>query len=191
MFDTTPDAHGPVPVWPCFFIATVATIVGLVMIVAWWPESYPDKQDLVLINGDIATVRVKDDISGTSAGAILPAATSVYFTFKGQQGEFYYPSTHPEYQVVRDYTAVNIDVWVDGEVIGTGQPYRIWQIKEHSPYNLVLAATFVPFEDIIERLNQIDGSMVETGWNVLALAFGFMLLGVGLQHVNRRREAID
>ena len=191
MFDTDPDGRRPLPVWQCFVLAALATITGLAMIAVWWPESFPDKQDLVMINGDIATVRVKDDISGTSAGAILPAATSVYFTFKGQAGEFYYPSTHPDYQIVRDYTAVNIDVWVERGAVGSGRPVRIWQLKEHSPYNLVLEPTFIPYEAVIERLTKIDRSMVETGWYVLALAFGFMLLGVGLQHVNRRRDAMD
>ena len=190
MLDTTPDASGPLTVWPCFFLAAIATMVGLMMIVVWWPENFPDKQDLVMINGDIATVRIKDDISGTSAGAILPAVTSVYFTFKRQEGEFYYPSTHPDYQIVRDYTAVNIDVWVERDAIGAGKPLRIWQLREHNPYNLILEATDVPYEAVIERLTKVDRSMVETGWYVLALAFGFVLLGVVLQHVNRRRDTV-
>ena len=190
MFDTAPDGHRPLPVWQCYFLAALTTIVGLVMIVVWWPESFPDKQDLVTISGDIATVRVKDDISGTSAGAILPAATSVYFTFKGQEGEFYYPSTQPDYRIVRDYTAVNIEIWVERDAVGAGKPLRIWQLREHNPYNLVLEATDVSYEAIIERLTKIDRSMVETGWYVLALAFGLGLTGAGLQHINRRRDAM-
>lgn len=190
MFDSDPDGHRQLPVWQCYFLAAVAAITGLAMVVVWWPESFPDKQDLVAIGGDIATVRIKDDISGTSAGAILPAVTSVYFTFKDQEGEFYYPSTQPDYRIVRDYTAVNIEVWVERGAIGTGKPLRIWQLREHNPYNLILEATDVSYEAIIERLTKIDRSMVEVGWYVLTLAFGLVLLGAGMQHINRRRDAM-
>jgi hypothetical protein len=189
MLDSSPDTSDTITIWPYYFLAAVAVIVGVVMIAVWSPESFPDKDELVLVNGDIATVRIKDDISGTSAGAILPAATSIYFTFKNRGGEFYYPSTQPDYRIVRDFTAVNIDVWVEPDALDGDQPIRIWQILEHNPYNLVLAATDVSYEAIIARLETIDSSMVDTGWNILALAFGLALLGIGLQHINRRRDA--
>ncbi len=188
MLDTTPDSADSHIVWPYYFLAAVGGFVALVIIAVWWPESFPDKDELVMVNGDIATVRIKDDISGTSAGALLPAITSVYFTFKNQDGEYYYPSTQPSYQIVRDYTAFNIDVWVEQSSLGGGQPIRIWQIKEHSPYNLVLEATFVSYEEVVERLVTIDRSMVVAGYYLLALGFGSVLFGVGLQHINRRRD---
>jgi hypothetical protein len=189
MLDTSPDASDYFTIWPYYFLAVVSVLIGLVMIVVWWPESFPDKDELVMVKGDIATVRIKDDISGTSAGAFMPAVTSVYFTFKKQDGEYFYPSTQPDYRIVRDFTAVNIEVWVVKEELGGGLPIRIWQIVEDNPYNLVLEATNVTYEAVIERLVIIDRSMVVAGYYVLVLAFGFVLFGVGLQHVNRRRDA--
>ncbi len=35
---------------------------------------------------------------------------SAYFTLEGVDGEFRYPSTHPKYLLVRNHTAVAIDV---------------------------------------------------------------------------------
>jgi hypothetical protein len=189
MLDTSPDASDYFTIWPYYFLAVVSVLIGLVMIVVWWPESFPDKDELVMVKGDIATVRIKDDISGTSAGAFMPAVTSVYFTFKKQDGEYFYPSTQPDYHIVRDFTAVNIEVWVIKEELGGGLPIRIWQIVEDNPYNLVFEATNVTYEAVIERLVIIDRSMVVAGYYVLVLAFGFVLFGVGLRHVNRRRDA--
>jgi hypothetical protein len=188
MLDTSPDNSDRFNIWPYYFLGFVAVLVGLVMVMVWWPESYPDKDELVIVQGDIATIRIKDDISDTSAGAYMPAATSVYFTFKKLDGEYFYPSTQPDYRMVRDFTAVNIEIWVDKDALDSGAPIRIWQIVEHNPYNLVLEATKVTYEAIVERLETIDRSMVVAGYNVLALAFSFILLGIGLQRVNRRRD---
>ena len=188
MLDTSPEPSGPLPVWPCFFMAVVATIVGVFMVAVWWPRGFPDETELVMISGDIATVRIKDDISGTSAGALLPAATSVYFTFKDRKGEFYYPSTQPDYRKVRDFTAVNIDIWVEAAKVGGDAPLRIWQLREHNPYNYVLPATVVEYDAVTARLTAIDRSMVRSGALVLVLAFGFALFGVGLQRLNRYRD---
>jgi hypothetical protein len=188
MLDATPDATDAYTIWPYYFFAAVGTIIALVIIVVWWPESFPNKDELVMVNGDIATVIIKDDISKTSAGAMLPAVTSVYFTFKNQHGEYYYPSTQPDYRLVRDFTAVNLDIWVEKDAQDGSEPVRIWQIVEHAHYNVVQKATDISYETIIARLVTIDRSMVVMGYNVLALAFGFVLLGIGLQHVNRRRD---
>lgn len=187
MFETLPARGGPLPLWPYYFSAAVAAVAGLAMIWIWSPEDLPAKADLVMISGDIATVRIKDDISGTGTGAMLAAYTSVYFTFKGEDREYRYPSTQPAYVLVRDFTAVNIDVWVDGAKIDGGGPLRIWQIKENNPHNLLMKATFVPYEAIITRLATIDRSMVIAGRWLLALSVGLILIGRGVQSGNGRR----
>ncbi len=64
-----------------------------------------------MVSGEIASVVVRDDIFNTWAGAMMPGGlTSTYFTLKGVDGEFRYPSTHPKYLLVRNHTAVAIDV---------------------------------------------------------------------------------
>ncbi len=171
--------------WPYYFSAAVAIVAGLAMITIWSPEDFLAKADLVMINGDIESVRVRGDIAGTAAGAAMPAITSVYFTFKGADRQYRYPSTQPDYRLVRDFTAVNIDVWVDGAQLGGGKPLRIWQIKENNPNNLTMAATYVAYEAIIARLTTLDRSMVIAGRWLLVL--GLMLLGRGVQSGNKRR----
>lgn len=187
MFDSLPARGGPLPVWPYYFSAAVAALAGLAMIWVWSPEDFPAKADLVMVSGDIATVRIRDDITGGSAGAILPAVTSVYFTFKGAAREYRYPSTQPDYFLVRDYTAINLDVWVDGAKIGGAAPLRIWQIKENNPYNLTQKATFITYEAIVNRLISIDRSMVLAGRWLLLLCIGPILIGRGVHAGNHRR----
>ncbi len=188
--------------WPYYFSAADAIVAGLamitiwapedfpakvVMITIWAPEDFPAKVDLVMVSGDIESIRVRGDIAGTAAGAVMPAITSVYFTFKGADRQYRYPSTQPDYRLVRDFTAVNIDVWVDGAKLGGAQPLRIWQIKENNPNNLTMAATFVAYEAIIARLTTIDRSMVIAGRWLLLFGVGLMIIGRGVQSGNGRR----
>lgn len=187
MLDSSPRRPGPLPVWPYYFTAAVAAMAGLGMIWIWSPGDFPAKADLVKLNGDIATVRVRNDISGTGAGTMLTAYTTVYFTFTDRDGEFFYPSTQPDYLLVRDFTAVNIDVWVEAAAIGGAEPLRIWQIQEHNPYSLLVAETFVSYEAIIARLTTIGRSMVLAGRWLLALSGGLILLGRGVRMRNKRR----
>ena len=187
MFDAGPSRSGPLPIWPFYFTAAIAAVAGLGMIWIWSPEDFPAKADLVKVNGDIASVRIRDDFSGTGAGAMMTAFTSVYFTFENLGGEYFYPSTQPDYRLVRDYTAVNIDVWIEAGEIGGTEPLRIWQIKENNPNNLIEVATYVPYEAIIARLSTIGRSMVIAGRWLLVLAGGLILFGLGLSARNKRR----
>lgn len=187
MFDSGSSRSGPLPIWPFYFTAAIAAVAGLGMIWIWSPEDFPAKADLVKVNGDIASVRIRDDFSGTGAGAMMTAFTSVYFTFENHGGEYFYPSTQPDYRLVRDYTAVNIDVWIEAAEIGGTEPLRIWQIKENNPNNLIEIATFVPYEAIIARLTTIDHSMVIVGRWLLVLCLSLILLGLGVSARNKRR----
>ena len=182
-----PRRGGPLAVWPYFFCAVVSALAGLAMIWIWSPEDFPAMAELEMVNGDIATVRVRDDISGTAAGAMMTGFTSVYFTFKNRGGEFFYPSNQPDYLLVRDFTAVNIDVWVDAAAIGGSGPFRIWQIKENNPSNLIAPETLVTYGAITARLTAIDRSMVIAGRRLLLLSFGLILIGRGVQMRNARR----
>lgn len=178
---------GPLPVWPYFFLSAVAASLGAVLLAVWWPWGYPDESKLAKISGSIDTVAVRDDLSKTSAGAMLPAMTSVYFRLKGVDGEFRYPSTHPKYPLVRDYTAVAIDVWVVRAEIGTAAPMTIWQIQERNPYDAASELTYVGYAEIIERRLATDRSMIRVGYWLLAACGGLMLLGIGVRRWNRGR----
>ena len=173
------------PVWPYYFLAIAIGLAGGAIIYTWWPAGYPDEDELVKVSGEIATVRIRDDISDSSAGAFMPALTAVYFTLKGIEGEFRYPSSHPKYVMVRDYTAVAMDVWVEAAEIGTGRPMTIWAIEEHSPYNMVMPATSIGYADIVGELVETDRSMVEAGGWLLAIAAALLAAGLLVQRRNR------
>ncbi len=177
-------------VWPFHAWALVAVVLGSVFIVVWWPERYPDEGELVMLSGPVTRVVVRDDIVGSTAGAILQGWTSTYFTLEGIDGEFRYPRSHPKNVIVRDRTGVAIDVWVERGAIGGDQPMVIWQIREHNPYKKDLKRilgeeTFVSHAEIVSRLTQIDRSMIEAGVWLLAIALAFFLLGVGAKRWNR------
>lgn len=178
------------PIWPFHALGLVAVLLGSVFIVGWWPGHYPDESELVKLSGKVAKIAVRDDISGTTAGAMLRGWTSTYFTLDGIDGEFRYPRTHPRNLVVRDQTGVALDVWIERAAIGSGGPMIIWQIREHNPYkkenlDIVGEETFVSYSEIVQRLRQIDRSMVDTGVGLLVLGVAFVFLGVGAKWWNR------
>ena len=179
--------YGPFPVWPYFFLSVVTGVLGSVFLIVWWPSGYPEEADLVQISGEIASSVVRDDISNTSAGAMMPGITSVFFKLEGREDEFRYPSTHPKYLLVRDYTAVAIDIRVVAAELGTGAPVTIWEIHERNPIDAGPDPTSISYEDIIERLLAVDRSMIEVGYWLLAACAGFLLIGLGVRRWNRTR----
>jgi len=178
---------GPLPVWPYFLLAALAAVLGAVFLAVWWPWGYPDERELVKISGDIDRVVIRDDISKSGAGAMLPALTSVYFTLEGRDEEFRYPSTHPRYPLVRDYTAVAVDLWVVAAELGQGAPVTIWQLEERNPHDGPEALTRVGYAETVERLTRTDRSMVEVGYGLLAAAAGLLGLGLLVGRWNRGR----
>ena len=182
------------PVWPFHAWGLVAAVLGIVFIIGWWPERYPVESELVKLSGRITKVSVRDDISGTAAGATLQGWTSTYFTLEGVDGEFRYPRSHPKNLVVRDRTGGALDVWVERTTIGGDEPMVIWQIREHNPYkkehaSMLGGETFVSHAEIVTHLTRINRSMVEAGVWLLAMAFAFVLLGVGAKRWNLYRLA--
>jgi hypothetical protein len=122
------------PVWPFHALGLVAVVLGGTFVVGWWPAQYPAESALVKLSGEVDRIVVRDDISGTTAGAMLPGWTSTYFTLDGVEGEFRYPRTHPKSLLVRDQTSGALEVWVERTAIGSVEPMIIWQIREHNPY---------------------------------------------------------
>ena len=176
-------------VWPYFLLSAIAGTLGTAFLIVWWPSGYPDESELVRVSGDIDSAVVRDDISKSSAGAMMPGMTSIYFKLKGVDDEFRYPSTRPKYLLVRDYTAVAIDVWVVEAELGSGAPVAIWQIKERNPHDKASDLTDVGYDEIVERLLAVDRSMIEVGYWLLAACAGFILIGTCVKRWNRRRQA--
>lgn len=179
----------PFSVWPYFVTCGLLAVLGLVFVIVWWPPEYIEKSNLVKISGRIAKVSIRDDLSDSSAGAIMPGLTSIYFTLEDMPGEFRYPHTRPQYLKVRDYTAVAIDIWVDPAEKAAGQVVTIWQIREHNPNDKPGDETFVSYEDIVERLSRTARSMVRAGSWLLADAAALLAIGLFVTFINRRRIA--
>lgn len=169
-------ALGRVPVWPFFAVAVLLTGIGAAFVVFWWPEAPPDESALVKVSGEIATVIVKDDVSGAQ-GAVAAGLQSVHFTLHGMPGEFRYPSTFPRYFEVRDRVAVAVDVWIDPADRDAGRPMTVWQIQEHNPYNTIGVETFVAYADVVETVTRVDRSMVRAGMWLLPAGVPFLALG--------------
>ena len=180
-----PPKH--LPVWPYYFFGIVALVVATVFIVGWWPKGFPDADELTMVSGKIRTVVIRDDISKTMAGAAMPSLTSVYFTLEGVDDTFRYPSTHPRYYDVAYRTAGTIDVWVEAAARGTGEPVKIWQIQEHSDFNLTAPATFVAYDEVFAALTTAARSTVRWGFWLLSIAAALLVIGVVVQRINRTR----
>lgn len=175
-------------VWPWFVAGVPLFALGLTFVVFWWPPAYIAKADLVEVTGEIAKVSIRDDISGTSAGAMMPGFTAIYFTLKGTPGEFRYPYTRPQYLKVRDQTAVALDLLVDPAELERGGVVTIWQIRERNPIDKPGEETFVAYEEVIARLSKTAWSMVRAGaW---LMAGGALLLALGglVIRLNRGRR---
>jgi hypothetical protein len=173
-------------VWPYFFLACVLLIAAIALVVVWRPDEYPAKTDLVRLCGDIASIVVRDDISGTGVGAVLPGLNAVYFTLKGIQGEFRYPYTHPKYLLVRSDTSDFIEVWVDKTELSENMTVTIWQLREHTSYTYRNPPTFVSYEEVIERQVERDRSYFNLGLGSFVAAAVLAFVGIGLRRLSRQ-----
>ena len=180
-----PPKH--LPVWPYYFFGIVALVVATVFIVGWWPKGFPDAVELTMVSGKIRTVVIRDDISKTMAGAAMPSRTSVYFTIEGDDDTFRYPSNRPRYYDVAYRTAGTIDVWVEAAARGAGEPVMIWQIGEHSPYNVTAPETFVAYDEVFAALTKAARSTMRWGFWLLSIAAALLVIGVVVQRINRTR----
>ncbi len=177
-------------VWPYFFLASVLLIAASVLLVVWRPGEYPAKTDLVKFSGNIASIVIKDDISGTGVGALLPGLSAVYFTLEGVQGEFQYPYTHPRYLLVRSDTSDFVEIWVDKAELAENLTVTIWQIREHTTYTYRNPPTFVTYEEVVERQIERHRSFFNLGLGSLAVAVVLALVGIGLRRWNRQHPPV-
>lgn len=177
-------------VWPYCFLGIVALVVGTAFVVGWWPKGFPDADELTMVSGKIRTVVIRDDISKTRAGAAMPSLISVYFTLEGVDDTFRYPSTHPQFYDVAYRTAGTIDVWVEAAARGTGEPVTIWQIQEHSEFNLTAPATFVAYDEVFATLARTARSTVRSGFWLLSIAAVLLVAGGVVRRINRSRPPV-
>ena len=144
--------RGPRGVWPYFFIALACVFAYVFTLFSLWPWGYPSRDELVEMSADIRYVRIRDHLSETSAGAALPTHVSVYFTFRGLEGEFEYPWNFPKYTDARDRTAVYADILVEKAALAGPGPYLIWGLKEDNRNKPEDEQTLITYEEVEGQL---------------------------------------
>ena len=144
--------RGPRGVWPYFFMAIICVFAYVFTLLSLWPWGYPTRDELVETGGEISSVRIRDVISGTSAGAGLPTHVSVYFTFRDLEGEYEYPWNFPKYIHARDRTAVYADILVEKAALAEPGPYLIWGVKEDNNHKAEEKQTIITYEEIEAQL---------------------------------------
>ena len=89
--------------------------------------------------------------------------------------------------LVRDRTAVAVDIWVNKVDVGGSEPALIWQIHERNPRDKAEDLTRISHAEIVQRLTAADRSVVDLGFWLLGASAVFLLLGVGVSRWNRSR----
>lgn len=145
--------RGPRGVWPYFFLALLCLLTYVFAVQALWPWNYPTQEELVQSGGEIRRVSIRDHLSGTGAGSAMPTHVSAYISFKGLDGEFEYPWSHPQYTRVRDKVAVYADILVEKASLNGPGPYKIWAIEESNSRKPAEDQTVVTYEVIAAQLD--------------------------------------
>lgn len=178
---------GPRSVWPFYALAVFTILIMVMAISVFWPKNIPGKDELVMTGGKMRTVRIRDDLSNTSAGAMLPILTSVYFRFKDIEGEFRYPWTFPSFRRVRDRTAVFADIWVEKAALGRDETPLIWGLEEHNHFKEEDDQTIVLYEDLVKGQKENARILTRLCLVLSAAAAVFALIGFGVGRWNRKK----
>ncbi len=178
---------GPKSVWPYFFLAVSAIIVALVSCIVYWPKDVPAHDDLVMTGGKMRAFMIRDDLSGSGAGAMLPIFTSVYMRFKDLEGEFRYPWTFPQYGRVRDKTAIFVDIWVAKDALGGDDAPLIWALREKNPYKEEDEQTIVLYEELVESQKKNGVALIKLSTVLAGASIVFVLMGIGMGRWNRKK----
>lgn len=178
---------GPKSVWPYFFLSLSALFIAVMVCIIYWPKNVPAFEDLVMTGGKMRTLMIRDDLSDTGAGAMLPIFTSAYLRFKDIEGEFRYPWTFPQYGRVRTDTAVFVEIWVEKAALERdGAPY-IWALRENNPYKEADEQTIVLYEDLQSAQQKNGMILLKLSLIMAGAAIVFAIIGVGVGRWNRRK----
>lgn len=183
----TSKTPGPKPVWPCYFVSVCAIVLALGASVVYWPKDIPEFGELTKTGGKMRTLVIRDDLSNSTAGSMLPIFTSVYMRFKDIDGEFRYPWTFPKYAKVRNDTAVNVEIWVEQTALGRDDAPLIWGLVESNPYKKENEQTVILYDELIEGQKQNGLILIKVTLSLVVAAIAFWLLGFGIGRWNRKK----
>ncbi len=153
--------RGPRSVWPWFFMSVGCVLVYAFAALSLWPWGYPEQDELVSSGGDIRRIIIRDSISDTGAGSMLPTHVSVYITFRDIDGEFEFPWSHPGYYKVRDRVGVYADVLVEKSALDGPGPYTIWALEESNTYKPDDQQTSITYAEIASQLDNQQETLAD------------------------------
>ena len=179
---------GPRAVWPWFFLSLLSLLIIGMSFLATWPGDYPSKDKLVKAGGHLQTTRIRDDITNSGEGSMLPVLTSVYMRFRDDEREYRYPWTHAKYYYVRDYTFYNVEIWVNKEDLerNDGKPVMIWALEERNPHEGPEDQTSVTYQENIKQFEKSASSLMKLAKWLGSAAVIFLIVGGWTMHWNRR-----
>jgi len=183
------DQAHPRTVWPWFVLPLLSFVVVWLVYLATWPVDIPSEDKLVKMGGLMQSVRVRDELTNSNEGSLLPALTSTFFRFKGDEREYRYRWTHPNYYYVTFYTSYNFDIWVDKDELARtdGKSVMIWALQERNPYKGPEEQTRVTYQDSVDQLESTAASVINlASWTgslgIISLLIGFWTLHWNRQH---------
>lgn len=181
------ERFGPRPVWPYYAYSVCALIVAILACIIYWPMSIPERDELTLSGGKMTRLIIRDNFSGTGAGAMLPIFTTVYMKFDGFDHEFQYPWTFPKFHLVRDRTAVYVDIWVEKAALKSGETPLIWGLEEKNHYKTAEEQTIITLEEVIAGQQENGIMLIKVCLAMAALSVLFAFVAIAIGRRNRRK----
>ena len=174
------------PVWGYFALALIALVAGSTFLVSSRDQTrLPDQNDLTIVTGEIATVRVIDDLS-QKATALMTPLNSVHFTLVDNPIVFRYPSRWPSYSDLYNRLAFKVDVWVDPKDLKTDEPVIIYGLRQTLPKGWTNPPIEVHYDDIVAAQAAGRQSYRLPGIVLVLLAPLAAFVGVLMVRRNRR-----
>ena len=175
------------PVWGYFAVALLCLVGGLGFLWSSFEWSMPRESVLTRVQGEIATIRIVDDLSGQPIGLNTPL-NSIHFTLKGNPTVFRYPSGWPGYTDLYERLAFTVDIWVDPAELDGQEPVLVYALKQTTPAHWAYPAVSVNYDAIREAQETGKRSYRLPGFVLLMLAPVVFLFGYLIVLSNRRNQ---
>ncbi len=179
---------GQRPVWGYFAFAIVSLGLGVFLLTLSAGADIPVEAKLEKITGEVKRVIVKDDLTGKPTA--LTAFNAIHFTLAGADTVFRYPSGWPGYNDLYNRLAFDVDVWVDPDDLGSGEPVVIYRLEQRVPENWIAPPISVSYHAVLDAQGSSHKSYLELGIGLLLVAPVFFFVGLLVLRTNRRNRLI-
>jgi len=178
------------PVWGYFAVAVTALVIGVTLLLSSLEEStLPTFHELTRVSGQVATVKVVDDLSGKSSAFMTPL-NSIHFTLVDNPLIFRYPSRWPNYTDVYNRLAFRVNIWVRSADLQTTLPVLVYGLQQTVPKDWIAPAISIRYEDIIAAQQTGMSSYRTPGIVLITISCITIVCGILLSLRNRRTRPI-